>query len=130
VVDLSPGGIITGFYPGSTTLIATTVDGGYSDSCIVIVPGPSSSDLERDREGGPAAIRILPNPSAGAVKIESREEITGLELYTLAGEMILNRIHKVHPGEELLLPQLDEGIYLVKLFMNDDIYVDKIIIQR
>jgi len=83
--------------------------------------GLTSSVNENTTKG----LRIFPNPSTGIFTIE---ETGSIEIYNVIGEKI--HFQKLIPGKtEINLTGQPNGIYFVKLEMNNKIISEKLIIQ-
>jgi hypothetical protein len=77
-------------------------------------------------------LRMYPNPSDGHVTLEAPSELRSLahiQVYTISGALILDRPWET--WERFLdLNKLPEGVYLVNMTHEQDVYHDKLIIQR
>jgi len=53
-------------------------------------------------------------------------------LYSIGGQIVLNKVEQVHKGENkisLSLPELDSGIYMVELIMKNNRQISRLVIQ-
>ena len=73
---------------------------------------------------------ISPNPSKGIINIEIPFDIKNyiIEVFDLNGRLIYN-IKSPRNKNQIDLSTLKKGIYLIKLIMNNEIKVEKIIIN-
>ncbi|MFC2098947.1 sugar-binding protein, partial [Bacteroidota bacterium] len=130
VVNLAPStGVAQGLYYGTTLVIATTQDGGFTDTCLVIVPDPTSThdleDLEWTAPGN-REISLIPNPANRSFRIKGINLWAQMQVYSITGELMLNLSH---PGNEdyINIEQLPAGLYLVRIHAQNKIFQKKII---
>lgn len=86
---------------------------------------------EKERKGN---IRIFPNPFEKEITIELPDPSTDafrVEVYNLLGKMIKN--HKVgirdHSSGTVTLPDLNPGVYMLRVFTEDEVFCVKLIKQ-
>ena len=71
-------------------------------------------------------MKLYPNPSNSLVTIESSELITKLEISNTLGQMILIDNGAVANKKSLNLKDLPKGLYLIKVFNNDNFAVKQL----
>jgi len=83
-----------------------------------------------------AEISIYPNPAKDVVNIKvnsNQSAEVALTLYDLLGQAVLHKDLSFKSGQnntELMLGDLSNGIYLLKMVKDDQVYTNKIIISR
>jgi hypothetical protein len=132
VINLDPStGTCQGFYPGTTLLIVTTQDGGFTDTCTVIVPDPNSSTSLEDREWTDPAVRdisLVPNPASESFWIKGIDHWNELEIYSMTGELVKKAGIKTQ-GEYIEVSDLGTGLYIVRVHTDRKIYLKKLVIK-
>lgn len=74
------------------------------------------------------SLKIYPNPSSGTLNIQANEIIQKIEIFDLAGKILMNKnIDKNNC--HLDLTSLNKGIYLVQIRTSKDTHISKIIIE-
>jgi hypothetical protein len=87
-------------------------------------------------ENKPASFSIYPNPTNGKIflKMDSREATTiQFELIDLLGKALMERPIDLSPGQnlkEIILDNVNNGIYVIRLRMDGNIINQKIIIEK
>lgn len=111
----------------STTTIGYSEDFRYDHSSflmddIVVTANPVASISEQ-----PELIRsIYPNPTSGVININTLVPLTGIQVYSIAGKMVLE---SNYISDQLDLTQLSKGIYILKAMTRDSFAVQQIAIQ-
>jgi hypothetical protein len=83
-----------------------------------------------------SSFSIYPNPSKGKIylKIESRENSSvQFELIDLLGSKLMEKTIGLNPGQnlkEIVLENVNKGIYIVRLRMDNNIINQKIIVEK
>lgn len=118
VVNLHPSwGTAKGLYPGQTFIIVTTQDGGFTDTCLVIVPDPNAPTQLDDLEWlDPASheVSLIPNPAGKSFRIAGIPGWTTLQIYSITGELVSTFTRPNTPGE-IKIEHLQPGLYLVRI---------------
>ena len=72
------------------------------------------------------SVSIYPNPSSHFIniKLEPNESISKYQLYNLSGQLIEE--HK-DPSSTISIKKLNSGTYIIKLYIGENIYTEKII---
>ena len=70
----------------------------------------------------PVSVRMYPNPAIDKVRIESNEEVYSIIIYSLQGERIMIRNQVSNHITELDVSNLDNGVYVVSIQINDKIF--------
>ncbi|MBK6989565.1 MAG: T9SS type A sorting domain-containing protein [Bacteroidetes bacterium] len=77
------------------------------------------------------AVSIYPNPANDKFVIQSDEQISAIEIYNLAWEMISLKVDfNQQLKQEINVSLFPAGIYFVKVLCNDKLYYKRLIIQR
>jgi Leucine-rich repeat (LRR) protein len=77
-------------------------------------------------------VKVYPNPSDGIIRLEFRNRLTTgarMEVYNYYGIIVFNRNLESTKFQELDLTQLPAGIYLLKVYDNNLIYNQKIVLH-
>ena len=77
---------------------------------------PANLGLE---ENASTHLSLSPNPSSDVVTIKSDELITGIEFYTVSGELSLTHSMNESNTSEIAISSLHSGMYLVKVYGKD-----------
>lgn len=80
------------------------------------------SDFNDDNK----VIFVYPNPFTNNIRLEIPEHKSDVKLFDVSGKLILETIEN-DKYIDLNLPELDYGLYLLKITVQDNIYVAKII---
>ena len=76
-------------------------------------------------------LSIYPNPANDKFVIQSDEQISAIEIYNLAWEMISLKVDfNQQLKQEINVSLFPAGIYFVKVLCNDKLYYKRLIIQR
>lgn len=129
VVNLDPSsGIARGLYPGQTSIIVTTQDGGFTDTCLLIVPDPhATTDMEDLAWTDPdMELSLVPNPASVSFWVKGPVQWDNLEIYSITGELVLN-VERNTSGEYISVSHLPSGLYMVRIFENDNSFLKKLI---
>jgi hypothetical protein len=73
-------------------------------------------------------IRLYPNPANSVINLEASEELKRIELYSISGEMLLAKELATN-NAAINIAHLNMGIYLAKVFLKNQTYSKKLIIQ-
>lgn len=101
IVTVGPQGTITGMAIGTTTVVVTTTDGGYSATLSVTVM------VEE-------VLMVYPNPAADYVTVSGVKELIFVSIFTSNGQL-LNRVKIVPGATKIYVADLPGGIYFVGL---------------
>ncbi|MCP4178434.1 MAG: T9SS type A sorting domain-containing protein, partial [bacterium] len=110
---------------GSTTIVWTIEDNsGNKNTCnFEIQVNASEEKLIQNR------ISISPNPTKGILKINSdNENIKHVNISDLSGKIIIES-NVINKNETIDLSKLKEGIYILKITTNNEIFTTKIVKQ-
>jgi hypothetical protein len=108
-----------GFYAHVTAVYNPgQVESTYLETVFINGPALQNNVFEKQK-----AI-VYPNPSQGLVTI-GNENLTEIQVYDSAGK----KIKTLKPQTQIDLSDLSKGIYLIKLISNNEILVDKIILE-
>ena len=73
------------------------------------------------------AIVIYPNPSHGTFSVNNSNSVYSIEVYSLIGQKIYAEENRTN--SEIKLPNIAKGTYLVKVSLNSDSVIKKLIIN-
>ena len=90
----------------------------YTETVYVNGPALGINDIEEDK------LMLYPNPTDGKLNIEM-QQLNKIEIYDLSGK----RIKEFEPQSQIDLSQFPKGLYMIKLFLDKRILVDKIVIE-
>jgi hypothetical protein len=93
---------------------------------------PSTIGLPQEVLRKNLRLNMYPNPTDGHVTIEAPEDlrsISRIRVYTLSGALVLDRNWEARE-RHLDLRHLPDGVYLINLIHEQDVFHDKLIIQR
>ena len=111
VATVNPNGVVTGVSVGTATITYTiTLGGGCSNSQSVIVTVSALGTTDFDS----ASLSFYPNPTNDNLYLNYKEAISGVEMYNLLGQKVL----EVHPNATfatLNVSNLSGGTYFVKI---------------
>jgi len=118
IVYLAPStGHMRGRNPGTTLVTATTQDGSYTDSILVIVVDPNVTtgieDLARtvpDKD----ETALIPNPATESFRVEGIDRWTELQIFAMTGQLVLH-LSQVDFDEYIAIDHLPAGLYLVRI---------------
>jgi len=75
-------------------------------------------------ENNAQKIQIYPNPTNDEIFIKSELQIKKVEVYSMTGALLLSENNF---NEKISLSALAKGVYMVKIFTNNDIVIQKIV---
>jgi len=110
VATVNPNGVVTGITVGTATITYTITSGGCSSSQSVLVTVSSLGTTDFDS----ASLSFYPNPTNDNLYLNYKEAISGVEMYNLLGQKVL----EVHPNATfatLNVSNLSGGTYFVKI---------------
>ena len=110
VATVNPNGVVTGVSVGTATITYTITTGGCSNSQSVIVTVSALGTTDFDS----ASLSFYPNPTNDNLYLNYKEAISGVEMYNLLGQKVL----EVHPNATfatLNVSNLSGGTYFVKI---------------
>jgi mannan endo-1,4-beta-mannosidase len=96
----------------------------FNNSNVLTLENPTS--VEEILVGKNSVYQVFPNPAGDIVNIDGKG-ITRLELIDLNGRIILNT---TGPANKINVTPFAEGIYLLKIFNNQQVFQLKLIIDR
>ncbi len=73
-------------------------------------------------------VKVYPNPANNLVNITSNENIQQIQLFDLNGKLI-QQIHSNSTTAQLQVNNLSKGVYVLNLFINNQLIQEKLIIQ-
>lgn len=73
---------------------------------------------------------VFPNPTSEKITISSLEKIKAIEIFNMLGEKVfMINYFKQETSNEILLSNLQKGVYFVKIYYSEKIHTEKILIQ-
>ncbi len=86
-------------------------------------PGKEVSDSKKN-------IKVFPNPTTGILNIciEEIDDPVKICIFDLQGNMIVQKTIPEHNGQ-IDLSALSKGVYFVKIYMNGNVVVQKIVLE-
>lgn len=70
-------------------------------------------------EESSANFKLYPNPSSGVVYLEINEEVSGIEVYNMNGQVVFSS--SIKQGQSIIdLQSLDPGVYLYRILKNQN----------
>lgn len=141
VATVDGKGMLTAMANGTALIIVRAVDGGYPDTCSIVVSGDPATGL-----GGHALelnnqdmhVRVFPNPAADyfnlSLKIIERDYIV-VSVYDLQGRLIASKsLGELAQGIHLVELSLDDlgmlqGTYFLAVRNNTDITYSKVLVE-
>ena len=114
VATVNPNGVVTGISMGAATITYTVTIGGCSNSQSVLVGVSALGTTDFDS----ASLSFYPNPTNDNLYLNYKEAISGVEMYNLLGQKVL----EVHPNvtfATLNVSNLSGGTYFVKISSSD-----------
>jgi hypothetical protein len=122
-------GILTDIPAGMYCLTIVDEDGCTANACITIENITKTSDTRLQSN-----IIISPNPTAGSIKVQFellQNVIAKLKIMDINGRTILETNKKAEEMKmELDLGNCSEGIYLLKIEMEDNVILKKVLVYR
>ncbi len=122
VATVNPNGVVTGISVGTATITYTITIGGCSNSQSVIVTVSALGTTDFDS----ASLSFYPNPTNDNLYLNYKEAISGVEMYNLLGQKVL----EVHPNATfatLNVSNLSGGTYFVKITSGEFFTTIKIV---
>ena len=122
--------VAVGLTAGTYTVIVTDVNGcNYMDSVIVgNITGISELAVTDNH------IRFYPNPTNGNITLEIKNLQTGnlaIEVFNILGNTVYSKSYNPPSGKyELNLSGLNNGIYFVRIKIDDHGFITKVILNR
>ena len=74
--------------------------------------------------------KIYPNPANHTLSIESKEQLTKTEIYTINGIVISQKVEFTDAINTLELNNIENGLYFIKCYTTNGVYFQKILIQH
>ncbi len=112
IATVDTSGAVKGISYGETFVIATSEDGGFQDSCKIIV-----HDLGINLVKGEKNIHVYPNPTTGLLTIENGQQLkkeSPIEMYTLSG-VLVGRYAIDGKVKTIDISALPTGVYILKM---------------
>jgi hypothetical protein len=75
-------------------------------------------------------LRVYPNPADEVLHLESAAGTTRIEILDLSGRTLITQ--KINPGTdktEISIAELEQGLYMLRVFAPDSFQIEKVIIQ-
>ena len=117
--------------PGTYELsVKAANDCGMSEERKLIV------NVSQFNEDDPFDIRLFPNPSSGAFSIRAKQiqdKKISVEVFTMSGQLVYGRGSRIGANDytELIdLKKLSQGIYVVRITIDDKSYTRRIVLQE
>jgi len=131
VATISTTGIVLGIEEGSATMIATSENGGYSDSCLVAVSDNTSStaDYNNNSKDPNSDLVTYPNPVGNQLKIILSNDLAkdaSIEIFDYTGRKVFS-MKSTGKENSIDLENLSSGMYLIKVSDNENCIVQQII---
>ncbi len=117
---VSSTGLLKTKYPGTARIIATTQEGGFTDTCVVVVLDPNSPvGMEQSPGENNPQFSLYPNPGSEKIRLSFSEPniaINQISVMDLTGRTVLRLSNPKQAGELVLLDIsfLNRGFYLVR----------------
>ena len=128
IAAVSSTGMVAGVAPGTTMIIATSVDGSFKDTCEVTVLVNALKDVVTDGQ-----INVYPNPFVGQTTIEFnmiQSEYVCINIYDLTGALVKSYVNtQVSEGRFAQEVELSAGMYFAKISVGKESKVVKLIAQ-
>lgn len=109
VASVDNSGLVTALTEGQTNIIATIIQNGSADTCLVRV-SPNTGLVKVL----PSSIKIFPNPINDYVSFESNSLINKVEIYNIAGKKVI----ETRKAGKIDLSHLYHGIYFFKVYVE------------
>ncbi|MBQ9311633.1 MAG: T9SS type A sorting domain-containing protein [Bacteroidales bacterium] len=100
--------------------------GVYTEEWDCNIPYNFMESLEEDEPD--ISVFVYPNPTKNILNINSNKELDKLELYNTFGQKIYSNIGEC-TSIQINTSSLQSGIYFIKIYMGDNIFNKKIIIE-
>ena len=115
VARVSETGVVKALSVGETTITVSTVDGGFTADCKIIVRTVTDTVIGGDttaiQDLQPLALSVYPNPTVSEFHIEIAEPAL-LEIFTTTGYLVFHK--NATPGVHTFRPERS-GLYLIRL---------------
>jgi len=98
--------------------------GNYNGTDIYASPGYANSTLSTDHSYLEEQVHIYPNPVRDALTIDSKIELTKVEIYSVLGKKV-KEIHR--DFNTVQTSHLPNGIYIVKIYSDNECTTKKIL---
>lgn len=131
VASVDSSGKVSALRAGRASIVATSADGNFTDSCSVSVEDSFTSMQGRFNEG---SLVVYPNPSNGELHISfsnALSEASVLELIDLSGQVVQSSVLEIGgQNHKLILEnQISPGVYILKISNREGILLNKIIVE-
>ena len=117
-------GLVTGVAEGTADIIVTTVDGSFTDTCVVTVTGDGGGTGLNDIDVMDNL--VYPNPSSGNFTIANSEG-ADLSIYNVVGKLVYQQSDL--ESNASITSNLSKGIYFIKLVNDTNETISRIIIE-
>lgn len=87
-----------------------------------------ATGLEEDK--GYLPVKVYPNPSGSyfIAELPENSNKAEIELYDISGRTVLNKSYD--KNEEISIENLDNGLYMLKLTLNDKTYLSELVVSK
>ncbi len=120
---------------GTVTVFISAVDGNGGEATDEFDMEVKEADGAVTGLGDEAekSVVIFPNPAAEVLFIElpyqENAEFFEMEMYDMMGKKCLSRKVKYAKTNDVNISQLQNGVYLVRIFMEGEVLIDKILVE-
>ncbi len=121
IAIVDENGLVTAVEQGNATIIVTTEDGGFTDSCIITVNNANGID-ESDNE---EIVTLYPNPVSGLLNIESNINMHKIEVFNFLGQLV-DMVNLNSKNYQYNTEKLNHGYYLFKIKTKHHVSVKKV----
>jgi hypothetical protein len=94
------------------------VESGYTETAFTLGAALKTTNFNNE------IVKLYPNPTHGVLNLDN-DKLTKIMVYDFSGK----KIKEFDPQPQIDLSDFSKGIYLIKLFSNEKITVDKLIID-
>ncbi len=108
VATVNNNGEVTGLAGGTTTITATTTDGGYTASCEVTVTANVGVETPET-----TTLTLYPNPTRDNIYIKGINTTARVDIYNIVGTLVISTQNE--PNQPISITNLKAGVYLVKV---------------
>jgi beta-glucosidase len=127
VVTISESGLLTALTNGTVTVIATANDGSQVSGSLEVTVSNQTVTMLTDNVAG--EVYCYPNPISSYMKIPGIEKTARVTFFNMTGQ-IVKEVKTYMPGQSVMVSDLPEGIYFVKIKTAENtILVQKVIKQ-
>lgn len=123
-IAMGSGGVLDSFY--NSNIDATTTQDYFSGLAIGFESFMFDTLNVEDFNVSIPTLNVYPNPTKDYITVDTQQMIKHLELYNLGGKLIIRNNYK----NEVDLSQLSDGIYLLKIILNEGTEVTKRIVKH